>query len=471
MVFSSNIFLFIFLPCVIFLCIVFRKHQNTVLLMGSLFFYFWGGPSYLLIMIASIVINYFSGLCISFAEIKNNQNLKKAILFFGIVANLGMLFYFKYLDFSIEIINTIFKQNFIMKNIVLPVGISFFTFQGMSYVIDLYRNEVKVQKNILKLALYISFFPQLIAGPIVRYKDINEQIENRNMTVEGVSTGIVRFIKGLGKKVLIANTVAITADNIFNAESYSTLGMKTLWLGIICYTLQIYFDFSGYSDMAIGLGKMFGFDFLENFNYPYISKNISEFWRRWHISLSSFFRDYLYIPMGGNRKGNVYVHLAIVFLATGIWHGASVNFVLWGIWHGLFIIIERYIIKEKRLDIKIPSVISRIYTLMVVIVGWVLFRCDNIDKAIEYLKVMFGGKSGNITISTEYYLDKYLLTVIVAGVILSTPILSKIYKLVKEKVNYGIIQCIQLVLFTFFCVLVFMKVMTSTYNPFIYFRF
>lgn len=472
MVFSSNIFLFVFLPCVIVLCVLFRKHQNTVLLISSLFFYFWGGPNYLLIMLASIAINYVSGIWINYAEVKNRLVIKKFILFLSIIANLGMLFYFKYLDFSIEIVNKIFKQNFVLKNIVLPIGISFFTFQGMSYVIDLYRKKVCVQRNITKLALYISFFPQLIAGPIVRYKDINDQIENRNMSLEYFSSGVIRFMKGLGKKVLIANTVALTADNIFNAELYSKLSVGTLWLGIICYTIQIYFDFSGYSDMAIGLGKMFGFDFLENFNYPYIAKSITEFWRRWHISLSSFFRDYLYIPLGGNRRGNVYLHLLIVFFATGIWHGASLNFVLWGMWHGFFIVIERVFTREKQINIKVPNVLKHLYTLGVVMMGWVLFRCDSLERAFEYLKCLFAGVSGNTaTISAGYYLDSYLAVILIAGITLSTPILSKVYELIKEKSNYKVLQYVQLVIFTVFCLIVFMKVMTSTYNPFIYFRF
>jgi len=355
---------------------------------------------------------------------------------------------------------------------VLPIGISFFTFQGMTYVIDLYWGKVTVQKNPLKIALYISLFPQLIAGPIVRYKDVNEQIDKRIVNIEKFAEGIKRFVLGLGKKTIIANTVASIADSIFNLP-YSDHFITTAWLGIVCYSLQIYFDFSGYSDMAIGLGKMFGFDFLENFNYPYISKNITEFWRRWHISLSTFFRDYVYIPLGGNRKGNVYINLSIVFLLTGLWHGASLNFIVWGIWHGMFIIAERILKKSQLSKINIPGCVKVSYTLIVVIIGWVFFRADTLEYAIGYLGVMFGlVEPSNVGFATKYYLDNYSIFIIIIALISSTGFLPRCISTIEEKWSHEIIFNIAKTVYISVVLLICaIFVMTSTYNPFIYFRF
>ena len=338
MVFSSIIFVMWFLPLVLLLYFILPKIIpvknkivicNGVLLISSLIFYAWDTPKFLGIMLVSIFINYFFGIVMGLTL--NNQ-MKKIELIISVVANLSLLGYFKYFNFFIDIFNKSFGKHVSELDIVLPIGISFFTFQGLSYVVDVYRGNVEVQKNPLKIALYISMFPQLVAGPIVRYDTIAKQIDDRKIDYNNLVTGLRRFIYGLAKKVLIANGLGETADKIFGADQFGFLHMSVLvaWWGAICYTMQIYFDFSGYSDMAIGMGKILGFDFLENFNNPYISKSITEFWRRWHISLSSFFRDYVYIPLGGNRKGNVYFHLIIVFLLTGLWHGASWTFIIWG---------------------------------------------------------------------------------------------------------------------------------------------
>lgn len=474
MVFSSNIFLFIFLPITLGIYfIIGKRFRNSFLLLTSLFFYFWGEPKFVLIMVISIVINYFFGLLINYSQKKKkNYITRRSILFLAVVANLMLLFYFKYLDFSIGLINDIFGSNIALRNISLPIGISFFTFQGMTYIIDLYWQKVPVQKNPLKIALYISLFPQLIAGPIVRYQDINEQIDNRTVNTEKFSEGIKRFVLGLGKKTIIANTVALITDNIF-ALPYNELPLFTAWLGIICYSLQIYFDFSGYSDMAIGLGKMFGFDFLENFNYPYIAKSVTEFWRRWHISLSTFFRDYLYIPLGGNRRGNTYVNLFIVFFMTGLWHGASLNFIVWGLWHGMFMLLEKIFKKLPLINIKIPTFIKRIYLYLVVLIGWVFFRAETLDYASGYIGVMFSViKPQNIGFTTMYYLDKFSILIILIGLIASTGIISRWTNNIEEKHSndflFNILKTIYITAILFICVVF---IMSSTYNPFIYFRF
>lgn len=344
MLFSSMLFLWLFLPVVfVSYYLIKKEYRNVLLLISSIIFYAWGGVSYTLIMFSSIIINYIFALLIDKAIEEDNELKKKIYLSLCIVINLSILAYFKYTDFAISIINSISKKEVIqLKNIILPIGISFYTFQALSYVIDVYREHNKAQKNIINLALYISFFPQLIAGPIVKYHDIDTQITERTENLENISYGIKRFIYGLSKKVILANMFALSCDEILK-QPIGDIGTALAWLAAVLYTLQIYYDFSGYSDMAIGLGHMFGFKFLENFNYPYISKSVQEFWRRWHISLSTWFKEYLYIPLGGNRKGKyfTYLNLLIVFFATGLWHGASFNFILWGLWHGFFLIIER----------------------------------------------------------------------------------------------------------------------------------
>lgn len=376
MLFSSMIFLWLFLPLVF--CsyyLIDKRFKNILLLISSIIFYAWGGVSYSLIMLSSIIINYIFALLIDKAIEDNDLKNKKIYLALCIIINLSILGYFKYTNFIISIINSLSQNKIIeLTNIILPIGISFYTFQALSYVIDVYRGHNKAQKNIFNLALYISFFPQLIAGPIVKYHDIENQILNRNESLENIFYGIKRFIYGLSKKVILANMFALSCDEILKQPA-DELGTALVWCASVLYTLQIYYDFSGYSDMAIGLGKMFGFNFLENFNYPYISKSIKEFWRRWHISLSTWFKEYLYIPLGGNRKRKLftYINLLIVFFATGLWHGASYNFILWGLFHGFFLVIER-IFLGKLLEKNKLKFINHIYVIFVFVIGWVLFR-------------------------------------------------------------------------------------------------
>ncbi|WP_294168353.1 MBOAT family protein [uncultured Clostridium sp.] len=466
MVFSSSIFIFVFLPLVLFLYYISgKKLKNYVLLLASLFFYSWGGVSYLKILIVSIIINYIFGILID--DVRSNIKLRKIFLRLGIILNLALLFYYKYYDFTIENINEIFNTNYSIKNIVLPIGISFFTFQGMSYIIDIYRNDGKVNKNPFSVALYISLFPQLVAGPIIKYKTIDDQIRNRKESLEFFSYGINRFVIGLAKKVIIADILAGMADNIFNLY-YSGIDMPTAWIGAICYTFQIYYDFSGYSDMAIGLGYMFGFEFMENFNYPYISKSITEFWRRWHISLSTWFKEYLYIPLGGNRRGNIYFNLFVVFLVTGIWHGAAWTFILWGLWHGFFILIERAI-RNKEWYINVPRTIKYIVTMLIVILGWVLFRADNLEQAIGFIKTMFGfNKAIDITFEYSYFINKKLIFWIVISIFGSLPFATNYLKKYKKSKNFEVLSTI-IISLLFIVSIIF--VVNSTYSPFIYFQF
>lgn len=474
MVFSSSFFMFFFLPIVLFLYYFLYKlkFQNVFLLIASLVFYAWGEPKFVFVIIASILINYIFGLFIGYSKKHFTQNINKIMLLIGVAANCGLLFYFKYFDFAISSINEIgiFSMPIALKGIILPIGISFFTFQGLSYIIDLYLGKVDVQKDFIKFALFKALFPQLIAGPIVRYVDVHDQIDSRQHSVEKFAEGVRRFIYGLAKKALLANTLGLVADGVFGVPVHqNSTGLA--WVGIICYSLQIYFDFSGYSDMAIGLAKMFGFDFKENFNYPYISRSIAEFWRRWHISLSSWFRDYLYIPLGGNRSGNVYVNLFIVFLVTGLWHGAAWNFIVWGVWHGCFIIIERQVKSSKLLSsINLPSFISWIYTMLVVIIGWVLFRSPDLHYAFTYLQIMFGMyHSYDVGFSIWYYLNAKVLFVLFISIISMTPIVMVFKKI--NTLNMLVMQVLNLLYLTLLFLLSILIVVSQTYNPFIYFRF
>jgi len=414
----------------------------------------------------SILINYIFGLLID--KTVDRSHLRKFILILGIILNLALLFYYKYYDFFIENINNILNMNLELKRIVLPIGISFFTFQGMSYIIDIYRNDGKVNKNIFSVALYISFFPQLVAGPIIKYKTIDEQIRVRKESIDYFSYGINRFVIGLGKKIIISDMLGAISDNIFLLANSSGIDMITAWIGAICYTLQIYFDFSGYSDMAIGLGHLFGFKFPENFNYPYISRSITEFWRRWHISLSTWFKEYLYIPLGGNRRGNVYFNLFVVFLVTGLWHGASWNFVIWGLWHGMFMIIER-VIRNENWYKKIPSFIKIFITLFIVIIGWVLFKATTLEEGLKYLSIMFGlSNFSNITFEYTYFISRKFIVLIIIGIIASTPIFKNIFNRYRDIKVFELIKTI-LIILLFIISIIFM--VNSTYSPFIYFQF
>ncbi|CEJ73507.1 alginate O-acetylation protein [[Clostridium] sordellii] len=468
MVFSSLVFLFVFLPGIIFLYYISKdNYKNYLILVASLFFYAWGEPIYIVIMLISIVVNFIFGKKVCKDNDKNNRNIW---LFMSIMFNISMLGIFKYTGFFIENINRMFGNNITNPGIALPLGISFFTFQAMSYVIDVYRDDAKVQKNLLHLALYISLFPQLVAGPIVRYQTVADQIENRKHTVQKFENGVSRFIIGLSKKVLLSNSLGMLADSVFNTQ-ISELTVLSAWLGIIAYSLQIFFDFSGYSDMAIGLGNMFGFEFLENFNYPYISKSASEFWRRWHISLGSWFKDYIYIPLGGSKKGKLrnYINLFIVWFLTGFWHGASWTFIAWGLYFGILIAIEKAFL-GKILD-KIYPPISHLYLVLVVMIGWIFFRSNSFNYAFNYIKLLFGLDNNllynNLTIM---YLNDYGY-ILILSVIFSIPIIpilkNKLHEF-KETHAYYIIKSI--VFMSMFGATV-IELVNSTYNPFLYFRF
>lgn len=471
MVFSSLIFLFLFLPIVlIFYYLSNERLKNLVLLFASLFFYAWGEPKYVFLMIFSIICNYIFGFKVS----SKNMKEKKLWLIIAVIFNISFLGVFKYSNFFIDNINNLLNLNINIPTIALPLGISFFTFQTMSYVIDVYRNDRRLQRNIYYLALYISLFPQLVAGPIVRYETVDEQINSRVHSINKFSIGVNRFIIGLGKKVIFSNQLGLVADKVF-ATNISDLSTMEGWLGIICYTLQIYFDFSGYSDMAIGLGKMFGFDFLENFNYPYISQSVSEFWRRWHISLGSWFRDYVYIPLGGNRVSPIkqYRNLFIVWSLTGIWHGANWTFVTWGLYYGFLIALEKAFL-QKYLN-KLPKLCRHIYLILLVMIGWVFFRAENIVQAWEYIKVLIGlGKNPMWNISFINYMNESALIIFLA-IIFATPIIHKFKSAIKlrnskliENSFVYVLHSISLMSIMFIVVVVLIN---STYNPFLYFRF
>lgn len=465
MVFSSFTFLFIFLPLVL-LTYFFakkRKYRNIILLIFSLIFYAWGEPIYVLLMILSIVVNYFIAL-----KIDRLKNGKKKLMIIDIIFNLAIIGFFKYGNFVIQNINGIFNCNIAEIKLGLPIGISFYTFQVLSYVIDVYKKTVPAQKSIINLGMYVTLFPQLIAGPIVRYETVAEEIENRKENFTEIVEGLKRFFIGLGKKVLIANQMALIADTIYGGN-IETAGTITLWIAAISYTLQIYFDFSGYSDMAIGLGKMFGFHFLENFNYPYIAQSITDFWRRWHISLSTWFRDYVYIPLGGNRVSKIkwLRNILIVWLLTGLWHGASWNFILWGIYYGVILIIEK-IFLGKYIE-KLPRFFRHIYTLFFVVIGWVIFRIEDFSQMGIVLQKMFvWTKSGildNIILNYDIFAS---LPYIIIGIIGSIPVFAKVKESTKSRVTYSVIS-------TIWCLVIFIIsicfLLTATYNPFIYFRF
>ena len=466
MVFSSTIFLFLFLPLVLlFYFLVPNKIKNYVLLIFSIIFYLFGGPKYLVVLISIVFLNYIGGILL------DKTNNKKLILAITIILNILCLFYYKYTGFFLENANNLFNFNIKIPKRVMPIGISFFTFQAMSYTIDVYRKKVKVQKNLFTLFLYVSLFPQLVAGPIVRYETIEKELKERNTTFEDLQYGARRFILGLAKKVIIANQMGKLADIVFSSSDLST---PIAWLGAIAYTFQIYFDFSAYSDMAIGLGRIFGFKFLENFNFPYISKSITEFWRRWHISLSSWFKDYIYIPLGGNRKGikRQILNLLIVWSLTGFWHGAEWNFIFWGLYYFIFLILEKFILK-KALD-KAPNIIKHIYTLIVIIFGWVLFRCETLESLKEVLNAMISFNITELAINELLiYIETYWVYFILA-IIFSMPtyyvIVDKIKQIKNKKLKIGL----EIMHYTGLIILFIITIMFlaySSYNPFIYFRF
>ncbi len=458
MVFSSVLFLLYFLPITIILYFLAPKRiRNLILFVVSLFFYGWGEPIYILIMLFSTFFDYFNGIML--VKYDDNERVRKFYLVLSMVVNLGILGFFKYSDFLIGALNSSLELDIPLLNLPLPIGISFYTFQTMSYTIDIYRRVAKHQKNIIDFGAYVVMFPQLIAGPVVRYNTISEELNDRKETYEGFSDGISRFVCGLSKKVLLANNIGMLWDYVVSLPQ-SELSVLLSWLGIIAYAFQIYFDFSGYSDMAIGLGKMLGFNFPENFNYPYISKSITEFWRRWHISMGTWFREYLYIPLGGNRvkvSRNV-LNLIIVWFCTGLWHGAGYNFIVWGLYYGLILILEKFV--YGKLLNKLPSIIRHIYTLVLVLIGWVFFAFDSLKGGVEYLKCMFGFKGEFINSGFTYNLLSYLPLIVVL-VIASTPVIKKF------KPN----KYIAMALTVFGFVISLAYIVNSSFNPFLYFRF
>ncbi len=463
MVFSSILFLFYFLPTILTVYFIApKKHRNLVLFLGSLFFYAWGEPVYVLLMLFSTVFNYFISLKIASTDNKGN---KKKLLLLSVILNIGMLVFFKYTNFFVDILNATLPVSIPHVNLALPIGISFYTFQIMSYVIDVYRKKVAVQKNYIHFGTYVALFPQLIAGPIVRYSDIEKQLTKRRETARGFAEGIVKFSVGLGKKVLLANNIGVLWDTI-HTTALSELSVLASWLGIIAFAFQIYFDFSGYSDMAIGLGKMMGFTFEKNFDYPYTSKSITEFWRRWHISLGTWFKEYVYIPLGGNRVGKARAHLniLIVWALTGFWHGASFNFLLWGIYYGVLLILEKNFLKGV-LN-KLPKALQILYTMFFVLIGWVLFATDNLKEAVLYLGAMFGicGK-GFYAPSFLYELlsNKVLL---IAGALGASSYPLKFAKKYITPKPMRVLVCVALLILLCVAYLV-----DSAYNPFLYFRF
>lgn len=461
MVFSSLLFLFIFLP--VFLICYFmipKPWRNFILFLGSLMFYAWGEPIYVSIMLFSTVLDYTCGRIID--RFRDHKVLPKVGLGISLVGNLGLLSYFKYADFFITNINNSFGSQFALLNLALPIGISFYTFQTMSYTIDLYRGKIDVQKNIISFGAYVTMFPQLIAGPIVTYASVGKELDNRQITLDSFGEGTIRFIEGLGKKVLLANNIGLLWDQI-SQTSVSELSIISGWLGALAFGLQLYFDFSGYSDMAIGLGKMLGFTFPENFNYPYISRSVTEFWRRWHITLGSWFRDYVYIPLGGNRVSTArfYSNIFVVWFLTGFWHGAGWNFIIWGLLFGILMIIERaFLLKwlEKR-----SRFISHVYLIFVVLVSWVLFAQNSLGEALSYLKVMFGLTGSPVVNTSTLYALTNFFVLLILGVLFATPLMKNIKEKLPEWVLY-LFYVVVLVLSTGYLV-------DATFNPFLYFRF
>ncbi len=475
MVFSSLTFLYLFLPFVlVFYYIMPRQLRNLFILITGLFFYAWGEPIYVFIMIASTLIDYFAGLVIY--KFGGNKTTRRLALIVSVVMNLSLLGFFKYSNFIVENINNLFRTSFGAPTALLPIGISFFTFQSMSYTIDLYRGNIEVQKNPITFAAFVTLFPQIVAGPIVRYEDVAAELKERHLDLDTIWHGILRFCAGIGKKVLIANNIGTLWDSV-KVMDINTVPVATAWLGIAAYTLQIYFDFSGYSDMAIGLGEMLGFHFPENFNYPYMSKSISEFWRRWHMTLSEWFKSYVYFPLGGSRKGfgRTIFNTAVVWLLTGIWHGASWNFITWGVMYGILIIIEKLVItllkkknKEYILD-KIPGFIKHIYSMLFVMLGWVLFDTKDLPTAFSYMKRMFSFGSTFADEHTVYFLMNFGLLFVIA-IIGCTSLVKNL----AQKFTAKVPSCSHVLSVVYMIVIMLIAtsyLVDASYNPFLYFNF
>lgn len=470
MVFSSILFLFRFLPIAFVLYFLAPgKLKNLVLFVLSLCFYAWGEPVYVVLMLFSTVVDYIHGLLVERFAAAGEKTKAKVVVASSVIINLGLLCFFKYADFLVLNVNSLFGLQIKPLNLPLPIGISFYTFQTMSYTIDVYRGEAAAQKNIISFGTYVTLFPQLIAGPIVRYKTVAEQIGNRRTTFNGFAYGITRFVIGLGKKVLLANNIGLLWEEMSASGDISVLGA---WLGITAFAFQIYFDFSGYSDMAIGLGAMFGFKFDENFNYPYQSASITEFWRRWHISLGTWFREYVYIPLGGNRKGKArqIINLLAVWALTGIWHGASWNFMAWGLYFGVILIIEKTFLLKK-LE-KLPAVFGHIYTIFLVLISWVIFAFDDFSAGLSYIGRMFGvGADGVVDDRALYVLCSYavILIVLIVG---CTELPKRAVRRIAGKIEDTMLGTVAAnVLLAAVLVLSMAYIVDASYNPFLYFRF
>lgn len=467
MVFSSLTFLIYFFPIslILYYLMPTRTLKNTMLLLLSLVFYAWGEPIYVVLILFSSLNDYVFARLIQWAKEKGDLRRAKLFLVESILVNIGLLSFFKYYGFMVESVNALFSLELAIHDLPLPIGISFYTFQTMSYTIDVYRGQTKAQKNFLVLATYVSLFPQLIAGPIVRYVTIEEALIHRKETFSDLALGLRRFVTGLGKKVIIANQMGLIADTVvtLSAEGHRVTWM--LWLGILAYTFQIYFDFSGYSDMAIGIGRMFGFRFLENFNYPYIAQSITDFWRRWHISLSTWFKEYVYIPLGGNRKRQVR-NIMVVWLLTGLWHGASWNYVLWGGYYGLLLLLEKLVL--GRFLVRMPAFIRHFYVMFLVIIGWVFFRIEDFAHLSLYLKGMFTYESESLASLLLTYQDiLYALPFFLLAIVGSTPLLKKVGSCFEEW-KLGLLKDAYLLGILMICIVFLFG---STFNPFIYFRF
>lgn len=476
MVFSSSVFLFLFLPVVLLAyALVPWRLKNLFLLAASIFFYAWGETYFVLIMLGSIMANYVLGLFID--RLRASRVWARSLVALAVLVNLGLLAAFKYANFFVDNVNVLLQavglDPVVLGPVHLPIGISFFTFQALTYVVDVYRGSASVQRNPINVATYIALFPQLIAGPIVRYADIARELGHRVVTLDLFASGVRRFVVGLAKKMLIANVVAVPADKIFGLPA-GELTTSLAWLGVLCYALQIYFDFSGYSDMAIGLGRMFGFHFLENFNYPYTARSMRDFWQRWHISLSTWFRDYLYIPLGGSRcrAHRVYFNLVVVFFLCGLWHGASWNFIAWGLFHGAFLVAERVV--TRRIRFQVPVWGGHVYVLLVVLVSWVLFRAETLSHAMRYLAAMAGLAGGaGVEYYPALYLHRELLMVSLAGVMGSMPIIPSVQRRLTKRMGWtdALVAMARLGGVALLLFASAMKLAAGTHNPFIYFRF
>ena len=467
MVFSSITFLFAFLPIVLLVYYISPRFiKNFVLMLFSLLFYAWGEPKYVFVMIASILVGYIGGIMVDKFMCKDNVKMAKLAVVMSVIINLGVLFFFKYFDFFADTINNIPSINIKTLGLELPIGISFYTFQILSYTVDVYRDKAKCQKNIINLAAYITLFPQLIAGPIVRYETVAEQLDVRKESIDDFGEGVRRFIVGLGKKVLIANMAGEIVDSI-SKLSVNDNTVALAWISAIAFSIQIYFDFSGYSDMAIGLGRMFGFKFLENFDYPYISKSITEFWRRWHISLSSWFRDYVYIPLGGNRcsKPRWVFNMFVVWALTGLWHGAAWNFVLWGLYFFFVLVIEKLLIGKW---IEKIYVVRRVYALLLILIGWVIFNCSSVEHIMTYLKTMFTGYEAIDLMIFRDMNASYVIPYLVVGLIAVGPWFKKLFDWMNRHFITGIMYDLFCLGVLAICVVMLIN---NSYNPFIYFRF